>query len=206
MIPAFLTSDFEKLNSYASLCHELGATHKIEQWEAWGLCLGAPACAKAGGDAEAKKMLKHGCHLREKLQNKSLKSLFLMARAAVADMAGEKHQAADIIDLALRNTEESGERWVEAELWHLKGNLLLDSQSNASAAAAESCYRRGIAIAQAQEAPLYGLRNSLALISLLKGQGRTGPATDELRPFLAAFPEWCVIPELRAARDCLSRA
>jgi class 3 adenylate cyclase/tetratricopeptide (TPR) repeat protein len=206
MIPAFLASDFAGLKTYAALCHELGATHKIQQWEAWGLCLGAPACAKTGGEAEAKDMLKRGEHLRERLQNKSLKSLFLMARAAVADVTGEEVSAAGILDLALRNTEESGERWVEAELWRLKGDALLGPQSNMPAAAAESCYRRGIALAQVQEAPLYGLRNALALRSLLRQQGQKDPVTEELRRFLAAFPEQCTAPELRAARDYLSRS
>jgi predicted ATPase/class 3 adenylate cyclase len=201
MIPAFLARDFEKLQNYASLCRELGAAHKIQHWEAWGLCLGAPAQAKTGKDAAAREMLEHGERLREKLQNKSLKSLFLMARAAVADVAGQQNGSSDILNMALSNAKESGERWIEAELWRLKGDLLLGQQSNA--AAAESCYRCGIVVAQQQEAPLYGLRNSLALASLLKKQGRAEDAVVELRPFYAAFPEACDAPELRAARNYL---
>src|SRR5262249_44307769 len=90
MIPALLAYDFETLKTYASLCHELGAGHKIQQWEAWGLCLGAPAHAKTGREGAAREMLEHGERLREKLQNKSLKSLFLMARATVAGASGKQ--------------------------------------------------------------------------------------------------------------------
>jgi class 3 adenylate cyclase/tetratricopeptide (TPR) repeat protein len=201
MIPAFLASDFERLETYASLCHDLGATHKIQQWEAWGLCLGAPALGKTGKEAAARAMIEHGERLREKLQNKSLKSLFFMARAAVADVTGQRRGAADILNMALHNAGESGERWVEAELWRLKGDFLTAQRSNA---AAESCYRRGIAISHDQEAPLYGLRNSLALVSLLKKQGRVEDAMEELRPFYAAFPRGCGAPEWQAARECLS--
>jgi tetratricopeptide (TPR) repeat protein len=202
MIPAFLASDFARLKTHASLCRELGAVHKIQHWEAWGLCLGAPAHANAGNETVAKEMFDRGERLREKLQNRSLKSLFLMARAAVADVAGQQSHSADILSMALRNAKESGERWVEAELWRLKGDLLLGQQSNA--AAAESCYRCGIVVAQKQEAPLYGLRNSLALVSLLRKQGREDDALDELRPFYAAFPQGCSAPEWQAARGYLS--
>jgi tetratricopeptide (TPR) repeat protein len=201
MIPAFLSADFEALNFFAALCQELGAMHKIHQWRAWGLCLGAPALMQTGMKAGAREAFENGERLRVKLQNRSLKSLFLAARAAVALTEGQSRDAADLLDSALKDLEESGERWLEAELWRLKGDLLSQSQA---AAGAENCYRRGIAVARKQEAYIYGIRNSLALESLLRKQGRPDNAIKELQSFYAAFSQGHGAPELRAARTCLS--
>jgi class 3 adenylate cyclase/tetratricopeptide (TPR) repeat protein len=202
MIPAFLASDFETLKTYATLCQHLGTTHKIKQWEAWGLCFGAIAHIKSGQVKGGREAFEKGESLRETLHNRSLKTLFLAARAIMAREEGQWRDAADTLDRALQHAEESGERWLEAELWRLKGDLLAGLQP-AAAGAAESCYRQGIVIARKQQAPVFGLRSSMALISLLTKEGRLNGGIKELGPFYAAFSQGRGTPEWQAARNWL---
>ena len=58
--------------------------------------------------------------------------------------------------------EAGGERWYEAELFRLKGLLLLASSMDAQAEA-EVCFRHAMVVARAQGARLFELRAAVAL-------------------------------------------
>jgi predicted ATPase len=59
--------------------------------------------------------------------------------------------------------EDTGERYVEAEIRRLKGNLLMAENGSAEA---EACYVRALEVAQAQEARSLELRAATSLARL----------------------------------------
>jgi hypothetical protein len=79
---------------------------------------------------------------------------------------------------------ESG-RDVEAELYRLKGELLL-MRDSPDEAEAERCSRNAIDIARSQKARLFELRATTSLARLLKRQGHR----DQARAMLAAIYNW----------------
>jgi predicted ATPase len=89
----------------------------------------------------------------------------------------------------------------EAELWRLRGELLL--QHNDSADEAERSFRRSYQVAQAQQARSWALRTTTSLARLLCTQNRHDEAKSYLAPSLAAFSEGFENADLKQAAALL---
>jgi predicted ATPase len=97
--------------------------------------------------------------------------------------------------------EDTGERYVEAEIYRLEGNLLL--AENASAAA-EACYVKALEVAQVQKARSLELRAAGDLARLRAEQGRRrAEASDLLGPVYGWFAEGFDTADLREAKALL---
>ena len=91
-------------------------------------------------------------------------------------------------------------RWLAAELYRLKGQLLL---RQGRAGAAEELYRKSLSIAQGQEAKLWELRAAASLARLRRDQGRRTEARDLLAPVYGWFTEGFDTPDLKEAKALL---
>jgi adenylate cyclase len=89
---------------------------------------------------------------------------------------------------AVEVMERTGERYSEAEIYRLKGQLLLQ-QSSDNQAEAESCFQKAIAIAQNQQAKSWELRAATSLARLWQSQGKCQDAYDLLAPVYDWFTE-----------------
>jgi len=122
----------------------------------------------------------------------------LLARAC--EIAGQIEEGVDLLDNALQIVERTGERWLEAELYRHKGQLLL-RQGNSKAA--EELYRKALSIAVEQEAKLWELRAAASLARLRRNQGRRLEARDLLTPVYRWFTEGLDTPDLKEAKALL---
>jgi len=122
----------------------------------------------------------------------------LLARAC--EIAGQIEEGVDLLDNALQIVERTGERWLEAELYRHKGQLLL-RQGNSTAA--EELYRKALSIAVEQEAKLWELRAAASLARLRRDQGRRLEARDLLTPVYRWFTEGLDTPDLKEAKALL---
>jgi predicted ATPase len=75
------------------------------------------------------------------------------------------------IDEALALANETGERWTDALLHRMRGNILL-KRDPANPAPAEEAFLAAIAIAQAQKARSFELQAALALAKLYQSNDR----------------------------------
>jgi predicted ATPase len=100
-------------------------------------------------------------------------------------MVGQNDEGLNIIAEVLPLMDSIGERCYEAELYRLKGQLLLQ-QSSDNATEAETCFHQAIAIAQNQSAKSWELRAATSLSRLYQQQGKR----DEARGLLAPVYEW----------------
>ena len=124
--------------------------------------------------------------------------LSLLARAYEID--GQVGEGVTVIDEALLIAEETGERWVEAELNRHKGQLLFHQGQRETA---EEFYRKAIAIAQEQEAKLWELRAAVSLARLWRDQGKRAEARDLLAPVYDWFTEGFDTADLNEAKALL---
>ena len=105
---------------------------------------------------------------------------------------------------ALAFVERTGERFYEAELYRLQGELLLQqSEDNAPAAAAS--FHKAIEIAQHQQAKSWELRAATSLARLWQSQGQTAEARDLLAPVYNWFTEGFDTADLKDAKRLLER-
>ena len=84
--------------------------------------------------------------------------------------------------------DKSGERRWEAELYRLKGELLL-ARSGEHHAEAEGCFRQALDIAHRQQAKSLELRAAMSLARLWQQQGRRYEARQLLAEVYGWFTE-----------------
>jgi predicted ATPase len=110
-----------------------------------------------------------------------------------------------ILSEAQAAIEGSGERWCEAEVQRLKGELILLDSDIVHSQEAESCFRRALAIARAQNAKSIELRAAISLSRYLRTQGQHASARDILIAVYNWFTEGFDTAHLRGARELLER-
>src|SRR5215471_17280019 len=113
---------------------------------------------------------------------------YLALLAEAYGIQGEPEEGLTALAEALTLTDTTGERWYEAELYRLKGELLLQ-QSSDHQAEAESCFHQAIAIAQNQQAKSWELRAATSLARLWQQQGKRQEAHDLLASVYNWFTE-----------------
>ena len=103
---------------------------------------------------------------------------------------------------ALTHVDTTGERWYEAELYRLKGALLLQ-QSSGNSTEAEVCFQQAMVIAQNQQAKSFELRAATSLARLWQQQEKRQEAYDLLAPIYHWFIEGFDTVDLQDAKALL---
>jgi predicted ATPase len=131
---------------------------------------------------------------------------FLALLAEAYGRGGQAEERLSIVDEALAAVQKTGERWWEAELYRLKGVLVL-VRSGEDDAEAEAHFQHAIDIARRQQAKSLELRAAMSLSRLWQQQGKR----EETRQLLAEIYGWFTegfntadLQEARALLDELS--
>jgi predicted ATPase len=135
-------------------------------------------------------------------------NIFLLCspEAALAEAeagAGETDAGLRRLDDALAELERTEQRWYEAEMHRIRGEILL-KRDPANTAAAEQSLQGAIAIAQSQKARSFELRAALSLAKLRRAADRDADAHAVLAPAVEGFPPTQKIPELTEAQALLA--
>jgi predicted ATPase len=126
------------------------------------------------------------------------------AALAEAEMgAGETDAGLRRLDDALAELEHTEQRWYEAEMRRIRGEILL-KRDPANTAAAEQSLQAAIAIAQSQKARSFELRAALSLAKLYLAANRDADAHVVLAPAVEGFPPTQQFPELTEAQTLLA--
>jgi predicted ATPase len=118
--------------------------------------------------------------------------------------AGRPERGIEILDEALAIAQSSSERFYEAELHRLRGELLLALDGDRTAEA-EAVFRFAVERARLQQARSLELRAVVSLSRLLHRRGQTGKAHAQLANVYGWFSEGLDALELREARDLLQK-
>jgi predicted ATPase len=103
---------------------------------------------------------------------------------------------------ALTMVNSTGERNYEAELYRLKGELLLQ-QAAEGGNEAETCFRQALDIARQQQAKSLELRAAMSLGRLWQHQGKCEAAHELLAPIYGWFTEGFDTADLQEAKGLL---
>jgi class 3 adenylate cyclase/tetratricopeptide (TPR) repeat protein len=132
-----------------------------------------------------------------------LYSPYFMTRLAHAYMrSGRIAQALQILDEAQQSTESRGERWSEAEIHRVRGEILL-ARSQGDVDDAQSCFCQALDIARSQEARSLELRAAMSLVRLGQQQGNAHDARRQLDQCYAEFTEGSDTADLCEAKRLL---
>ena len=125
---------------------------------------------------------------------------FLALLGTAHGAAGQGADGRRLLALALDTARASGERWFEAELYRLKGELSL---ADGDQATAEACFLSAIAFAREQSAKLWEFRATTSLARLWADRGKRAEASNLLVPVYGWFTEGFDSPDLRDAKTLL---
>jgi predicted ATPase len=127
---------------------------------------------------------------------------FLALLADVYAQEGQVEAGLATLAEALAAAQATGERWAEAELYRLRGSLLLQ-QTGTPQAEAETWLQRALDVARRQEARSLELRAAVSLSRLWHQQGKRKEAHDLLAEVYAWFTEGFDTVDLQEAKVVL---
>ena len=103
---------------------------------------------------------------------------------------------------AIAAMEKTKERWFEAEVHRLAGEIVLKSPQSDSAKA-QSYFERALAVARQQQAKSWELRAAMSLARLWRDQGKVQQARELLAPVYGWFTEGFDTRDLKEAKALL---
>jgi predicted ATPase len=118
------------------------------------------------------------------------------------DKAGQVAAGLDALHEALAMAECCGARQWEAELYRLKGELLLE-QTVDHTGEAEACFQQALAIARRQQGKSFELRAAMSLSCLWQQQGKHAKARELLAEIYGWFTEGFETADLQEAKALL---
>jgi predicted ATPase len=121
--------------------------------------------------------------------------------AARADL-GQFDEAGHWIGEAAARVESTKEKWAEAEIHRIAGEIALRSPVP-DPGRAESHFTTALAIARRQQAKSWELRSATSYARLMRDQGRVGEARDLLVPIYGWFSEGFGTKDLKEAKALL---
>jgi predicted ATPase len=127
---------------------------------------------------------------------------YLALLAEAQEKIGQAEEGLSMLAEALTLVAKTGERFYEAELHRLQGELLLQ-RAVPAAPQAEACFQQALAIARRQQAKSLELRAAMSLARLWQGQGKHAEARQLLAPIYNWFTEGFDTADLREAKGLL---
>src|SRR5262249_31386994 len=127
---------------------------------------------------------------------------YLAMLAEAYGQGGQAEEGLRVLAEALALVNTGGERRHEAELYRLKGELLL-ARFVESHTEAETCFRQALAVARSQQARALELRASMSLSRLWQRQGKRAEAHQLLAEVYGWFSEGFDTVDLQEAKALL---
>ena len=115
---------------------------------------------------------------------------------------GQAEEGLRLLAEALAWVDTTGERYCEAEVYRIKGELLLQ-QAVSDVPQAEACFQQALAVARRQQAKSWELRAAMSLSRLWQRQGKRAAARELLAPIYGWFTEGFDTADLQEAKTLL---
>ena len=170
-------------------------------WLAMGTIVRGWALALQGQAEEGIAQIRQGLTAYRATGAEGARPYFLTLLAEAYAQRGQAEEGLAVVSEALETVEATGERFYEAELHRLQGELSL--QLPTPLVAAEACLQRALALARRQQAKSLELRAAMSLSRLWQRQGQRDAARDLLAPLYGWFTEGFDTADLQEARVLL---
>ena len=180
----------------------LTVEHGFLFWEGWAQLLQGGVFVERGEGERGISQLQKGWARFAATEAKWGQAYFFTLLAEGYRKVGRLADGLSALSEALAHVETTQERFYEAELYRLKGELVLE-QAPENWSAGEAAFQRALAIARQQEAKSWELRAATSLTRLWQSQGKTTEAHDLLAPVYDWFTEGFDTADLKDAKTLL---
>ena len=180
-----LRGDRAGTGAHAEALIALSAEHGFAQWVAVGTILRAWAGSEAANSEIEVANMRQGIAAWWAAGARRWNPYFLALTVETCCALRRVDEARQVVAEALDSVDRTGERWYEAELHRLSGELSVMGGEPAQSGAEEH-FRRAIEVSRQIEAKSHELRATVSLARLLDQQGKR----DEARAMLADIYNW----------------
>ena len=205
----------------------LASDRGFPHWVVFGTVFRGWALAEQGQGEEGITQVRQGLAALRATRTEATRSYFLALLAEVYGKVGQTEEGLSVLAEALAMVHKTGERFYEAELYRLKGELSLQSRqvkdksgvrspkseitspqhpapSTQAEAEAEACFLKAIEIARRQQAKSLELRSVMSLARLWQSQGKKEEAHNMLAEIYGWFTEGFDTKDLQEAKALLA--
>jgi predicted ATPase len=179
-----------------ALANEKGALF----WKAQGMSKQGCILAVTGKAAEAVQMITSGIAAWRSTGSTVWMPLYLSYLARAYAELGQFEHAWRCIGEAMTAAETTKERWHEADVHRLAGEIALQSPEPD---AAKAYFERALSVARAQQAKSWQLRSAMSMARMCRDQGKYQQARDLLAPVYGWFTEGFDTLDLKEAKSLL---
>jgi predicted ATPase len=171
-------------------------------WVAGGTIVRGWALAAQGQTAEGIAQMRQGIAAWRALGASVVLSTYLATLAEVCRQVGQLGDAQHLLIEAQTLVDTTGERYWEAEVYRLQGELLVQA-SRGKTREAEERFHQALGIARRQQAKSLELRAAMSLSRLWQHQGKQAEARQLLAPIYNWFTEGFDTTDLQEAKTLL---
>ncbi len=189
----------EKAEAEIALSNE----HGFVRWLAGGMIRRGWALAMRGTPEEGLAQLNQGVATWPASAGELGLTSILAQQAEVYGRGQRATEGLRAVTEALTLVEKNEERYYEAELHRLRGELLLQSQPPPGTDEVERCFGQALDMARRQQAKLLELRAALSLSRLWQAQGQKEQARELLGTIYSCFSEGFDTRDLQDAKALL---
>jgi predicted ATPase/DNA-binding winged helix-turn-helix (wHTH) protein len=219
-----LRQEAQAVQTQAEVAIQLATEQEFPIWKIMGETLRGWGLAIQGQSREGIMLIRQGISSWRTVGAEIYLPYFQYLLAEAYGKAGTPQKGMEVLDEALALTVRTGERWWEAELYRLKGELLLQSKvqsfksdlrklrlgtKNPQSAIrnlqseAEAAFQTSLTVACQQQAKSLELRAAMSLSRLWQQQGKEANARQLLLPTYRWFREGFDTVDLKAAKALL---
>jgi predicted ATPase len=171
-------------------------------WKALGMSVQGCILALTGKAADAVQLITSGITALRSTGSTLWMPLHLSYLARAYAELGQFDNALHCTSEGITAAETAKERWHEADIHRIAGEITLLSQ-RPSAANAETYFERALSVARAQQAKSWELRAAMSMARMWRDQGKHQQARDLLAPVYGWFTEGFDTLDLKQAKVLL---
>ena len=200
----------QTVHEHAEAVNVLATEQGFPYWRAQGPVLQGWARAEQGQSEEGIAQLWRGIEAMRAARLEYQQPFYLSLLAELYGTGGQAAEGLNALTEAWLIVNKLGSHFYEAELYRLKGELLLNDECRTMnderrAQEREACFLRAIEIACQQKAKSLELRAATSLARLWQSQGKTVEARELLAPAYDWFTEGFDTADLKEAKALLDQ-
>jgi predicted ATPase len=200
-----LRGEVEAVQTQSEALLALAQAQDLRQWVAWAQTMQGWVLAMQGRRTAGITQMWEGMAAWRAAGDELDRPRLLGLLADLCRRDGQAAEGLHVLSEALALMDTTAERWYEAELYRLKGELLLHAAGSGRRAdcAPEACFQQALAIARSQQAKSWELRAATSLARHWQSQGKRQDAYALLAPVYEWFTEGCDTADVQEAKVLL---
>jgi predicted ATPase len=195
-----LGTDLQGAAAHAEEAIAHSIEHSLADYEQRARFIQGALLAQSGDPQHGIELMRNAVAAAENTAARNRCTLYLGHLASAHASLGRPEVGLDLLDEAIQTAEITNERFFEAELHRLRGEMLLSLGKKAEA---EAALRRALTIARQQQARWWELRAATSLAKHWHDEGRSTEARSLLEPVYSWFIEGFDTTYLKDAKTLL---